>query len=466
MRLIKVFILLFLASATFAQDVPEDLIKTGLESNIVLKQKANNYQKSLYALKEAKGFFLPSLSLNARYSIADGGRTIYLPVGDMLNPVYYTLNKISSRMYELGVADEVFPLLEIENEEINFLRPTEQETKLQLVQPILNPQIYFNNKIKASLVEAEFADVNTYKRQLVADIKTAWLNYVSCLEILKLIDETQVLLEENLRVNRKLVENDKATNDAVYLAKSEISKLDEMRSNTIMQKKTAEAYINFLLNREPGTEISIIADSVFEMKLVDLESAKSQAAENRDELDMLEAYRKAAAYNLKLNSNNKLPVIFGVADYGFQGEEYKFTDKDDFAMVSFVLKWDLFTGFQKNQKINQVNIDYENIELQQEEALQRINLQVINSYYRLESAVAKIVSAEQRVEYSEKAYNIVNKKYKEGQANLLEFMAARNEMTEAKQNLVLSKLNYKIQLVDFERVTASYKFNETENDEQ
>lgn len=458
---INIFIFLLLGCfALKSQDIPDEFIKIGLESNIVLKQKNNDYQKSIYALKEARGFFMPSLSINARYSIAEGGRTIDFPVGDMLNPVYYTLNKISTRMYELGVADEIFPLLEIENEEINFLRPTEHETKAQLVQPIFNPQIWYNNKIKGSMVDAMRADLNTYKRQLVADIKTAWFNLLATREIIILIDETRGLLEENVRVNEKLLENDKITSDVVYRSKTELSKLDEHKAQAVMQNKTAQAYFNFLLNREPETEIPEYLKDSFNLVLVDLESSKSQAAGNREEFEMLGAYQNAAKFNLKMNSSSRMPLVFGVADYGFQGEKYKFTKDHDFAMVSFIMKWDLFTGFQKNSKLQQAYLDLSNLDLKQEELQQKINLQVINSYYNLEAAVAKILAAEDQVLFSEKAFNIVNKKYKEGQSNLLEFMSARNSMTEAKQNLVLSKLNYKINLIEFERVTASYIFTE------
>ncbi len=53
-----------------------------------LKQRQLDYASDLAALKEARGLFLPDFSLNARYTVAEGGRTIVFPVGDLLNPVY------------------------------------------------------------------------------------------------------------------------------------------------------------------------------------------------------------------------------------------------------------------------------------------------------------------------------------------------------------------------------------------
>ena len=59
----------------------------------------------------------------------------------MLNPVYNTLNQLT--------ATNQFP--QIKNEEIQFMRPTEHETKLRLIQSIFNSQIHFNSKIQNSL---------------------------------------------------------------------------------------------------------------------------------------------------------------------------------------------------------------------------------------------------------------------------------------------------------------------------
>ncbi len=114
----------------------DSYIREGLESNKGLKQKQLDYASDLSALKEAKGMFFPDISMNARYTVAKGGRTIEFPVGDMLNPVYSTLNMLT--------ASEVFP--QIENQEFAFYRPTEHETKLSLVQPIFNSDIVQNYK--------------------------------------------------------------------------------------------------------------------------------------------------------------------------------------------------------------------------------------------------------------------------------------------------------------------------------
>ncbi|MBN1561575.1 TolC family protein [candidate division KSB1 bacterium] len=64
-------------------------IQQALDSNLALQQADFSYQKSIAALREARGLFLPGVDIQARYSRADGGRLIEFPVGDMLNYDYF-----------------------------------------------------------------------------------------------------------------------------------------------------------------------------------------------------------------------------------------------------------------------------------------------------------------------------------------------------------------------------------------
>ncbi len=69
-----IFILALLISTTAqADDILESYIQEGLQSNLALKQQDFILQQNLQALHEVRGSFLPSISLEARYSRAGGG---------------------------------------------------------------------------------------------------------------------------------------------------------------------------------------------------------------------------------------------------------------------------------------------------------------------------------------------------------------------------------------------------------
>jgi outer membrane protein TolC len=107
------------------------LVADALAANLELDGANAGIAERLAALDQARARYLPALDFSARYSRADGGRTIDFPVGDLLNPVYASLNQLT------GSAR--FPT--VANQEIDFQRTREQETKVSLTQPLYDPRI-------------------------------------------------------------------------------------------------------------------------------------------------------------------------------------------------------------------------------------------------------------------------------------------------------------------------------------
>ncbi|MFO0450566.1 MAG: TolC family protein, partial [Pseudomonadota bacterium] len=90
--------LLFLPFGTevHAQATLDKYINEAFTNNLVLREKKLALDKSLLAIKEARNLFLPTTWFETQYTLAKGGRTIDIPIGDLLNPVYNTLNQLTS----------------------------------------------------------------------------------------------------------------------------------------------------------------------------------------------------------------------------------------------------------------------------------------------------------------------------------------------------------------------------------
>lgn len=440
----KLFLLLFLLNtiSNFAQQsVLDSYVREGIENNLTLKQQQLDYKQSLYAIDEARSYFFPQFSVNARATFANGGRTIDFPVGDLLNPVYSTLNTLT--------ASTNFP--EIENEEIQFLRPFEHETKISLVQPVFNPTIYYNTRIKKELANSKSINKTIYQRNLVAEIKMAYFNYLKANKAIELIEETKKLVLENIRVNERLFENDKITIDNIYRSKSELSKLNQQMA--VAQKNTniSRKYFNFLLNKNLDEEI-IVDQSLGEvLPTIEGKSSTSDLAAGRSELKMIDSYSNANSLSQKLYNSDYLPTVLLAADYGFQGEQYRFTNEDDFATLSLVLKWDLFTGKKRKAKIQQAVIKGESLKLRQRELKNQLALQIDAAYLDLLASQKAIEAAKEQRETAEQTFHLINKKYKEGQANLLQYLDAQTTLTNAKENYWIEVYDFYIKLSEYQK---------------
>ena len=199
-RILVLFLSFISIASAFAQnDVLDSYIQTALESNLALQQKEYSYQKSLEALNEAKRMFLPTVSFEARYSAAEGGRTVTIPFGDMMNPVYNNLNVINQ-----GLNIPAPDYSEIENTELSFIRSPEQETKVVAAMPVFNASIIQNHKIKKGLAEVEKISVDIYKRELVKEVKDAYVKYLQAEQMYFLYNNTLTTVNQNLKNRQSL----------------------------------------------------------------------------------------------------------------------------------------------------------------------------------------------------------------------------------------------------------------------
>jgi outer membrane protein len=447
MKLKILVLVLAFPSLIHGQQILDEYVHEGLQNNLALKQKESSYEKSLEALNEAHGLFYPDISLNARYSVSRGGRVIDFPIGDLLNPVYSTLNQLTS--------SGNFPM--VENEQINFLRPTEHETKIRLIQPVFNPDIYFNTLIKKELTVLEEADMKQYKSELVTEIKKAYYDVAMSGLILSMLGNTKELLIENIRVNKKLVENDKITIDNLYRSETELSKFEQVIQNALKNKKIASAYFNFLLNKSLTDSILVEEPTNFPVLTEMTPNLAQSAINNREEMKKLENYYNISEFQLQMNQSGKLPDLTFIADYGFQGEQYRVNKEQDYLQASAVLTWNLFAGFRNKSKIEQSLLQKEILGNQIEEAKKQIELQVINSLNELLAAEKGIVAAESQVQSAREGFRLVNRKYEEGQASLIEYIDARTSMTMAEENLIISRFTYLSDYAEFEKISAIIK---------
>jgi outer membrane protein TolC len=428
-------------------------IQVGLKSNLGLKQQQFNLQKSMEALNEAYGLLFPSITLQARYSRAGGGREFTIPVGDFVNPVYKSLNDI---LISQGL-DRRFPE-DVPNQKIPFLRKKEHETRLRLIQPLIQPVIWNNYRLKSNLREIEKLKMDIFKRSLIAEIKRGYYNYMKATQMFALYVKIENLQKENLRVSESIFNAGKATHDVVFRARAELSRTEQEKLNMENLQRQSRSYFNFVLNQPFDTMIEPLNPETLPLLTIpDFESAKKEAFINREELLQIKNVVAASDDNAAIARSRYFPGINAVVDYGFQGEEYRFTDQDDFWMASIVLEWNIFNGYQDKAKLEQAKLDTRKMQTKEEELKRQIELEVERIYDNLIVARKTINVSQQQIESAEASFKIVKKKYEEGNAAQVEYLDAQTNLTNAAINAIITKYDYYITYAEFEKIAARYQ---------
>jgi outer membrane protein len=442
---IALLILFALWQRAFGQSVLTDYIRIGLDSNIALKQQTFDLEKAKLDLERAKALFYPQIGFNAQYTLASGGRTIDVPLGDLLNNVYSSLNQLTS--------SAKFP--QVQNQSIQFLPNDYHETKVEVSIPVYNPSLGYNKKMKEELINTQQQQVNLYKRELVFNIKQAYYQYLQASKAVEIYNNALVTVNESLRLNEKLVKNQAATKEVVLKAKAEVSKVQASLSDAIQQQKNAAAYFNFLLNKPLETPIafdsSLMASLQTEMHItVDVPA-------NREELQQLKNSQKVLETNLKLNETYKLPVLNGFYNIGFQGFGYKFNDKQFYQLGGLQLKWNIFSGNENKLKAKQARIDIDAIKNKYDDTEKQLLLQVTTAYNTYQSAVTSMHSVNDEVLSTKEAYRLIQSRYIQGEALQIELIDARTEMTNSEIKYSLAQLAVLNKTAELERVMATYQ---------
>ncbi|MEM8968662.1 MAG: TolC family protein [Bacteroidota bacterium] len=431
--------LIFAASISYAQSynqssVLDNYVTEGLENNLQLIQENLSVDQRWTAIQEARGQFFPAISLQSDYTLAGGGRAIAFPVGDLLNPVYNTLNQLT------GSSD--FPT-ELENVNEQFLPNNFHDTKVRVIQPLFNTDLQHNMNIRENELAAQEAQRLAFKNQLVKDIKVAYYNYHQSEQVAATLKQTEIVLQEVLRVNQVLVKNQKATKEVVYRSEFELSQLVQQQAEAHRSVLATRNYFNFLLNRPLTTPVEI--EEISTPNAAEFTSDSNQAQQaliNRQELQQVKSAQQASQEAYKMYQHRRLPTVAAVFDAGYQGFGYNFDSDQDYWLAAFSLKWDLFTGFQNKARRQRFALQGEQLEKQLAALQQQIQLEVNDNQQQLQAAYRAWQAAQKGTKSAQQNFTVVRKKYQQQQATLLELLDAQSTLTRSQIQTTVAQFDY------------------------
>jgi outer membrane protein len=424
----------------FGQQPLDGYIEAGLKNNLVLQQKNIALDKALLALKVANGMFSPSLTLLGNYTTGDGGRSISFPVGDLLNPVYSTLNQMTGT--------DNFPTIENVNQ--NFFPRDFYDVRARASMPILNTDLIYNRKIKAQQTLLQEAEVAVYKRELIRNIKVSYYNYLAAQQGVLIYKSALARAEEGKRVNESLLENGKGLPAYILRSQSELENTKAQLADAERQVENAQLYFNFLLNRDAAAEI-LTQESV-----LNVDESTLNTTQNREELLQLQTATHIQQDVQEMTRLFWMPRISGFLDLGAQGEQMKYNRNANYYLLGVQLEVPLFAGFTNRHKIAQSRLDVKSVDLTLQQTTRQLNLGLETSRNALLSAQQNYRSSQKQLEAAQSYQRLIEKGYKEGANTFIESVDARTQLTGAQLQLALNQYRVLIAMANLERETASF----------
>lgn len=428
-----------------AQQVLSDYVSEGLQNNLVLRDRYIALDQSLLALKDAKSFFLPAVDFGANYTLASGGRAIILPLGDLLNGVYSTLNTLTDR--------QVFP--QLENVEEQFLPNNFYDARFRVTYPIINPDLHFNKLIRQQSVKLEEYEIEIYKAELVKNIKQAYYQFCLAYTAKQILEESKTLVEQNLKDNRSLLANGKGLPAQVLRAESEVENINAQLIEAENRMANAAYYVNFLINRPLQSQVVFEIQEIHEQQI-------SRLLQEEDYSQRAELVKIATAKNiqetvLKMNRNFAVPRLNTFMDLGMQGFDFDYSQQSRYALFGLNMSVPVFQGGRNRNEINRTKNEIDAISYKTELLENQIDMSIRTAKNNIKAASAAKQSAESNFKSASSYLRLIDKGYKEGTNSLIEFIDARNQFTLSELKVTIANYGLLSAVAQLERELETLK---------
>ncbi|MCU0335895.1 MAG: TolC family protein [Chitinophagaceae bacterium] len=424
-------------------------VRQALDSNLVLRQRHLSLQQSVLALQEARSYFLPAVEGLAGYQTAGGGRSINIPVGDLLNPVYATLNQLTG--------SGKFPT--ISNVEEQFFPKNFYDVKLRTTYPIYNPSVRYGAQIAEQKVRLSEKEVDLYKRELIRDVKSAYYSYLMATEAVRIYEATRVVVQRSLQVNQSLYNNGKGLPAYISRSEADLLQVEAQIESSRNDAAKAKAYFNFLLNRGLAEEVETT-----DLVLPTLGSwiADEAATKDREELAQLRIAQQINETLLRLQESNRMPRISTFLDLGAQAQQMKVDRQAPYYLLGVQLEVPIFQGRRNQYKIAQARQQVSQVQLQQAVVAKQLELAAFSARNNVLTAVTNHRAANKQAEAAQSYFKLIDRGRAEGSNSYIEWLDARNQLTLSQIQQQLSKYRALTALAEYERQAATATLSDSQ----
>ncbi|MGA1846150.1 TolC family protein [Deferribacter abyssi] len=417
MRILRVVGLLFLySSVAFAKPLTfTEAKKMVLKNNSVIKAYEEEAKAAKYQLYQAKGAYLPKLTISETYMRTD-------------EPATAAFFKMAQ-----GKFDMPYFLTQMSNPEnvSNF------ESKIEIIQPVfMNGKILFGIKQAKAMEQAANLKLSRIKETLIYNTYRSFFA-VGLSE--KALDVTKKSYERTKRyyeMAKNFYENGMIVKSDLLVAENYLLMNEVAVKDAEKQVEVSKSFLQRLLNSDDNIEI-VWSD-------VDLNVNKklndylALAMNNREDLKAYEKYLKVNDYEIKKAKSLFLPEVALFANYKQNDNKFLGDEGNGFTIGAYV-KLNLFNGFSDYNKVRESRSKYFSLINKITDLKYQIKSEVKEAYYSIFASEKKVETAKIQVEKAYEALKITENRFKEGIVKVTELLDREVEVKEAELKLYMAE---------------------------
>ena len=420
---------IFVVNMNYAQDS----IRLNLESAIELALSENTdiaiskfqVKSTEFALKEAKGNFLPKLYANANYNRNIDRQVIFLPDGF----------GIGGTATKLG-------------------NDNDYRASLNLALPVYSNFNYINKKIAETSLKYQNEAARDTRQKVVNATKKSYFNYLIAQEIVSVqqlqltsAEETFIDIEKRKRLGT-LTDYDFAA-AKVQVAQAKNSLLDVQ--NTILPLANN---LKLLLGLKKDDALKLTEPIALMYYEIDMEDNTAEMLVENSTLKQLDLDIELKEKQIKLAKSAYYPTLDAIGNYNYQAQEDGFNLPDyqwvNSSLVGLQLQLNIFNGNITKNRVQQAKIAKDISEKQKEYTTEATKMQLQELLSQLDFTKQKIEVQLENMNLTEEALILAKKRYQFGVGTFLEVNNAELAFTQSRLFWLQAISDYKSAYYDYQ----------------
>jgi outer membrane protein TolC len=334
-----------------------------------------------------------------------------------------------------------------------------------------NQPLFTYNRTKLALEEVELDLENAYLNYriqgLLLEQRVAQYFYTAFQNKLRV----QVAEEEynNTQTSYGIIKNKVdaglAAKEELYQAELNLLSSKSQLQNSRVEQERSLDQLKQLLGISLSEEINILSDISLRRVEVNLDKALEHGQKSRLELKQKNIDINLAKGNLlRSSATNEFKGNINLS-YGIIGNDenikdiYQVPTKNQNVRLSIdVPIWD---WGERESRMNAAEKSVKSSELNLEDEKKDIMINIRNAYRNLQNQVLQIDMAEQNVKIAQLTYDINLERYENGDLTSMDLNLFQTQLSEKKMDLVNSKINYKLALLDI-KIQSLWDFEKME----
>ncbi len=327
------------------------------------------------------------------------------------------------------------------------------DANLSINQMIFNGSYFVGLQASKAYKELSVKNSNQTSEDIVMSVSKAYYNLLIAREQLSLVNANLNRLDTLYRNTLAMYENGFAEKIDADRLKVTLNNLKVNRENIENLNDLSLRLLKFQMNFPFDEELTIGGSLEDEaMQKVELPEAENWDYSNRPDYQVLQANYELQKLNIKNKYAEAIPMISAFANLGYSTQSPNFgglfatkTDFEDqngvgpdkwygYSTLGLSLKWNMFTGLQRNYQIQQEKLSLSKIENGFEVLERSIELDIKRAQDNLDNALSRLEVQKENAELAEYIFNISQIKYQEGVGSNLEVIEADTSLKEAQTN--------------------------------